>query len=187
MGHSTASLRPSSPRGFLKGVTTHSFLPLHQNLHSKLPKNQQGPSSRRFPFWAQKKKLAFHQQSFCVLIVYDPQSIRQTFAETAYCCCKASPSSSKCLKKMKQSPNITQEGRIPAEHPARHWPGASLHQICSGITLLERDFQIWHCTFYCRGLISHLLFGRKTWCWRTWFFPLVPGIVIGNNWKCHWK
>jgi len=45
-----------------------------------------------------------------VFIVYDPQSIRQTFAEAAYCCGKVSPSASKCLRKMKQSPNITQEG-----------------------------------------------------------------------------
>lgn len=53
ISHSAASLWPSSPRGFLKDVITHSFLPLHRSLHSKLPKSQ-SPSSRRFPFWAQK-------------------------------------------------------------------------------------------------------------------------------------
>lgn len=49
ISHSAASLWPSSPRGFLKGVITHSFLPLHRSLHSELPKSQ-SPSSRRFPF-----------------------------------------------------------------------------------------------------------------------------------------
>lgn len=53
------------------------------------------------------------------------------------------------------------------------------------------DFQTWHCTFYGRGLINHLLFRRKPWCWRTWLFfpPSCPlwleiiGSVTGSNQK----